>query len=283
MKKIFLFCASVALVGTMNAQLTSKKGAQILPEAGDWAISVKADPFISFASNLVTGFAGVSDPSSMTFNQYQEDQTIVFKKFTSSTTADRFIANFGHTSNTSVNAVLELDADGIAIADQFVDNTSRERETHIAVGYGKEFRKGAGRLQGYYGADAMLNVAGGSTTNSYGNDITRTEESSRLLKSKNGLSLGVGVRGFLGAEYFFAPKMSVGAEFGYGMSVYTQGAGRTTNETWNAADGAGETETDGTTRNMGFSMGFDQEIDSNTPFSHIAGAGVASLKLNLFF
>jgi hypothetical protein len=50
-----------------------------------------------------------------------------------------------------------------------------------------------------------------------------------------------------------------------------------------AANGAGETETDGTARSMGFSMGFDQEIDGNTPFSHIAGAGIASLKLNLFF
>ena len=77
--------------------------------------------------------------------------------------------------------------------------------------------------------------------------------------------------------------MSVGAEFGYGLSVYSQGAGSTTKETWSAANGAGETETDGTARSMGFSMGFDQEIDSNTPFSHIAGAGMASLKLNLFF
>jgi hypothetical protein len=283
MKKIFLFCASVALVGTMNAQLTNKKGAQMLPESGDWAISVKADPFISFASNLVTGFAGVSDPSSMTFNQYQEDQTLVFKKFTSNTTADRFIVNFGHTSNTSISSVSELDAAGAVIADQFVDDKSRVRTSHIGVGYGKEFRKGAGRLQGYYGADAMLYLAGGSTTNTYGNEIARTQEASRLLKSKDGLTLGVGARGFLGAEYFFAPKMSVGAEFGYGLSVYSQGAGKTTTETWNVTDGAGETETNGTSSSMGFSMGFDQEIDSNTPFSHVAGAGMASLKLNLFF
>jgi len=283
MKKIFLFCASVALVGTMNAQLTNKKGAQVLPESGDWAISVKADPFISFATNLVTGFAGVSDGSSVAFNQYQEDQTIVFKKFTSSTTADRFIANFGHTSNTEVSSVSELDADGLVVADKFVDNTSRERTSHIGLGYGKEFRKGAGRLQGYYGADAMLYLEGGSTTNTYGNDITRTQESSRLLKSKAGLAFGLGARGFLGAEYFFAPKMSLGAEFGYGLSVYMQGAGKSNTETWNATDGAGETETDGTSSNYGFSMGFDQEIDGGTPFSHIAGTGMASLKLNLFF
>ena len=283
MKKIFLFCASVALVGTMNAQLTNKKGAQILPETGDWAISVKADPFIAFATNLVTGFAGAADGSSVAFNQYQEDQTLVFKKFTSNTTADRFIVNFGHTSNTSIAAVAELDDNGLAIADQFVDNKSRVRTSHIGLGYGKEFRKGAGRLQGYYGADAMLFLQGGSTTNTYGNDITRTQESARLLKSKAGLTLGLGARGFLGAEYFFAPKMSLGAEFGYGLSVYSQGAGKSNTETWNATDGAGETETDGTSSSMGFSMGFDQEIDGNTPFTHIAGAGMASLKLNLFF
>ncbi len=283
MKKIFLFCASVALVGTMNAQLTNKKGAQILPESGDWAISVKADPFISFATNLVTGFAGVSDPGSVTFGQYQEDQTLVFKKFTSNTTADRFIVNFGHTSNTSVSSVAELDAAGDSIANQFVDNKSRVRSTQIGLGYGKEFRKGAGRLQGYYGADAMLFLKGGSTTNTYGNEIVRTEEASRLLKSKDGLTLGLGARGFLGAEYFFAPKMSVGAEFGYGLSIYGQGNGKSNTETWTAVDGAEETETNGTSSSYGFSMGFDQEIDSNTPFSHVAGAGMASLKLNLFF
>ena len=42
MKKIFLFCASVALVGTMNAQLTSKKGENYLPEAGEYAIGADA-------------------------------------------------------------------------------------------------------------------------------------------------------------------------------------------------------------------------------------------------
>jgi hypothetical protein len=283
MKKIFLFCASLALVGTMNAQLTNKKGAQILPESGDWSISVKADPFISFATNLITGFAGVSDPGSVTFGQYQEDQTLVFKKFTSNTTADRFIVNFGHTSNTSIASVSELDEAGAVIADQYVDNKSRVRTSHIGLGYGKEFRKGSSRLQGYYGADAMLFLEGGSTTNTYGNDIVRTQEASRLLKTKDGLKLGLGARGFLGAEYFFAPKMSLGAEFGYGLSVYSQGSGKSTTETWNATDGAAETETDGTSRSLGFSMGFDQEIDGNTPFSHIAGAGMASLKLNLFF
>ncbi|MDP4630060.1 MAG: hypothetical protein NWQ44_09005 [Flavobacteriales bacterium] len=283
MKKIFLFCASVALVGTMNAQLTNKKGAQILPETGDWAISVKADPFISFASKLVTGFTSGADAGSLTFNQYQEDNTLVFKKFTSNTTADRFIANFGHTSNTSINSVAELDENGAAIADAFVDDKSRVRTTHIGLGYGKEFRKGTSRLQGYYGADAMIYLEGGSTTKSYGNDIVRTQDAARLLKSKQGLTLGVGARGFLGAEYFFAPKMSVGAEFGYGACIYTQGAGNSKNETWNSTDGPGESETNGTSRSLGFSMGFDQEVDSNTPFSHVVGSGVASLKLNLFF
>ena len=283
MKKIFLFCASIALVGTMNAQLTNKKGAQILPESGDWAISVKADPFIAFASNLVTGFAGAADSSSTTFGQYQEDHTLVFKKFTSSTTADRFIVNFGHTSNTNVTSVAELDENGVAIVDQFVDNKSRIRTTHIGLGYGKEFRKGAGRLQGYYGADAMLYLEGGATTNTYGNDITRTQDPTRTLKIKNGLMFGIGARGFLGVEYFFAPKMSVGAEFGYGASVYSKGAGSVTNETWNVADGASETTTDGTASSTGASLGFDQEIDGSSPFSHVAGAGMASLKLNLFF
>lgn len=283
MKKIFLFCACVALVGTMNAQLTSKKGMQILPESGDWSFSIKADPFINMASGLVTGLTSGSNNTAPTFDQYFDNQTLVFKRFTSSTTADRLLLNVGHTSNTSITQVDELDENGIAIADSYVNNSSRERSTHIGVGLGREYRRGHGRLQGYYGADAMVWLKGGSTTNNYGNDIARTQEASRDTKVREGLTIGLGVRGFLGAEYFFAPKMSVGAEFGYGLSVYSVGASKTKSETWNAADGAGETETNGTSRSLGASMDYDQDIDSNNPFSQVVGAGKSALKLSFYF
>jgi hypothetical protein len=47
MKKVILtFVAIFGVVVLLNAQeLTSKKGFTILPEAGDWSISMDATPF----------------------------------------------------------------------------------------------------------------------------------------------------------------------------------------------------------------------------------------------
>jgi hypothetical protein len=35
---------------------------------------------------------------------------------------------------------------------------------------------------------------------------------------------GFGLRGFIGAEYFFMPKMSIGGEFGWGLAYVKNGA-----------------------------------------------------------
>lgn len=55
MKKILLICASIALVGTMNAQLTSKKGENYLPQAGDYSIGTDATSALGYFGNLFNG------------------------------------------------------------------------------------------------------------------------------------------------------------------------------------------------------------------------------------
>ena len=49
---------------------------------------------------------------------------------------------------------------------------------------------------------------------------------------------GVGVSAFVGVEYFFAPKMSIGGEFGWGLGLNqgsgVSGNGETVSEAWSS-------------------------------------------------
>ncbi len=44
---------------------------------------------------------------------------------------------------------------------------------------------------------------------------------------------GLGLRGFIGAEYFIFPKIAIGGEFGWGLALRTVGKSTTKYETWN--------------------------------------------------
>jgi hypothetical protein len=63
-----------------------------------------------------------------------------------------------------------------------------------------------------------------------------TTATSRTLTSKAGSTFGFGVRGFIGAEYFFAPKMSIAAEYGWGLNLSSTKGSETVTEFWGLAD-----------------------------------------------
>jgi len=113
-----------------------------------------------------------------------------------------------------------------ALPPQVTDKFSL-KSTTIGLGVGKEMRRGKTRLQGYYGADAMIWLSMASQKYEYGNAMTAipgagqsatpTSTSwntstgavtnvsglgSRTISSKQGMTFGIGVRGFIGAEYF---------------------------------------------------------------------------------
>ena len=48
-----------------------------------------------------------------------------------------------------------------------------------------------------------------------------------------GIRLTLGVSAFGGAEYFFLPKISIGAEVGWGISYQHTGQGISVSEKWN--------------------------------------------------
>jgi hypothetical protein len=56
----------------------------------------------------------------------------------------------------------------------------------------------------------------------------------RITQNKAGATFGLGIRGFIGAEYFIFPKIAVGGEFGWGLVVANIGDGSVTKESLDA-------------------------------------------------
>jgi hypothetical protein len=254
MKRKVLFVASLFLATATFAQdgLTSKKGEAYLPEAGDWSIGFDGTPFLNFAGNLLNGTQNNTMAPSWAGNNHGVDQVITGKMFKDENTAYRASLRIGFGSNsttTMVDSAAGTSNPGIGALENKVSNSDG---LTFAVGAGIEKRKGNTRIQGYYGAEAFIGFeSNGSTTNDYGFAMDSTNVangdalSGRQLESKNGSRFTFGLRGFVGVEWFVAPKVSLGAEYGWGiamnMNTGDTGAGETTTEIWNATDQAVET------------------------------------------
>ena len=88
---------------------------------------------------------------------------------------------------------------------------------NIVLSVGKEWRRGHGRLQGFYGADAYLMFGSSSTKYTYGNDYTTlfTSANSTSWTNASGTAPVVGAVGSLMSR---PTKESFGSTFGIGCS-----------------------------------------------------------------
>lgn len=256
MKKLFAFGAALLVAGAMNAQLTSKKGEAYLPASGDWSIGIDGTSAINYFGNMLNNSAG----NGLAYNYTNANNMITGKMFTSDNTAYRAALRIGMNSN-SVTTPVASSADPT----KTVDNVTKTSNNFVGLGAGMEYRRGATRLQGYYGAMAMLTYAGGGVKNTYGNDALAGD----VMEVKNGTSIGFGLRGFIGVEYFVLPKISVGGEFGWGVGFNSTGASTTT-----VANGDG-TNTDVT---GGKGSTFSLDTDNNA-----FGMAPAALLVNFHF
>ena len=94
MRKLLLTAAFASAVAFGNAQtMTSKEGTPILPESGDWSISIDAAPLGTLFRN--------SGSSAFT-NQYLQNMTIIGKMMTSATSAFRGKVRIGFGSTSEV-------------------------------------------------------------------------------------------------------------------------------------------------------------------------------------
>jgi hypothetical protein len=101
----------------------------------------------------------------------------------------------------------------------------------------------------------------------------------KAFSCKNCTTISFGVRGFIGAEYFVLPKMSIGGEFGWGLGLSTTGKSKTTYEAV-GNNGASATDATGSTTIEGAKQGgFALDTDGNNSVWGPTG----SLRLNLYF
>lgn len=269
MKKSTLFVAALAFgVTTAFAQdLTSKKGEPILPEAGDYAIGVDATPFIGYFGNMMNG--NLSN-SPFGWNFTNSGAMITGKMFTSETMAYRGAIRIGFGSAKTGNYVTKNGT--VSNPPEMVLDERKSSYNFIGLGGGLEWRRGKGRLQGYWGGMAMISFGGSKTEYTYGNafdatytspvstdwsDTTSTGMPVRNVSSKSGSTIGFGLRGFVGAEFFILPKLSIGGEFGWGLGFSKMGEGESVTATW---DSANNTTKETTTTTAGSSsFGFDTD------------------------
>jgi hypothetical protein len=298
-KSITMLAVAFGVTGAFAQDLTSKKGEPILPEAGDWAISVDATPFLNYAGNF---FGKNANNVAPTFNFFNGNQTVVGKYFTDASTAFRAGIRLGFGGPTVRNQVRDLSAPTTTVypaVQNRVENVYKTRNTNVGLSFGYEKRKGKTRLQGFYGGDLGIGINSVKETFEYGNALVPTSTSStaptvfitaadnftgannvvtassllapstivgnqaRITERKSGLAFSFGLRAFIGAEYFIAPKLSLGGEFGWGIGATFAGVSRTTyetvgNTTGNALDNAvNTTEIEGDDRQGSFTLDTD--------------------------
>lgn len=306
MKKIIL-TATMALCsvglfaqssGSGSSGLMSKKGEMILPEAGDWAISFDATPFLNYFGRFLSN-AGATSPTAGFLNP--ASQTIVGKYYVDAQTAYRGVVRIGFNSNTMTHMTMQ----DVTVAQNppysTVTDQLKVSNHFIGLGAGMEKRKGKTRLQGYYGAELMFWLAAsGDSTMTYGNPYDATNFPSpnsynwatgvegamgpggRTISDKPGSMFGVSVQGFIGFEYFFMPKISVGAEYTWGINFWSQGQGTTKTEVVYTDVNSGNPVDATISNKTGKSSHFGVDTGVNSMFGN-SNSGAANLNIIFHF
>ncbi len=277
MKKTVLFAAALVATTIVNAQtgeITSNRGENWLSQDGDWGLTIDATPFLNYAGNLFNGTSGNQAPSWSSYNTWDPynwanggDEgafgsttraVIGVKKLIDANTAYRGKVRLGFYSHKETNLV--ADATPGAAAGSTVEDVTKWNGNTIQLGAGIEKRVGSTRVVGIYGAEANIGIAGQKKSYEYGNAIANTAENNdrRITEEKQGGAFMFGVNAFAGVEWFCAPKMSIGAEYSWGIMMASKGFGTDSYEVGaNAPSGTQSSQDSGTKTN-------DFGIDTNS-------------------
>lgn len=179
---VVISCYCISATGQESAHVfLNKSGVNILPEKGDLSIGIDAVPFLNLLNDK---------GDSPGFNFVQGIPTISIKYFNTDRSAIRLNVSINHTSL----------KDGDDKFNQFVKDIS----TDIGLEAGYEKRLGKSRVQGFYGLEGGIST--GKEKNSDNTNFVFTEDS----------YFAVTLDGFIGVEYFVAPKLSLGGQFSWG-------------------------------------------------------------------
>ncbi|MBL7935092.1 MAG: hypothetical protein JNM51_04705 [Bacteroidia bacterium] len=299
-KSIALVALAFGVTGAFAQDLTSKKGEPFLPEAGDYAIGIDATPFLNYVGNFFGKNVANNAP---TWNFANTNLTITGKSFKDANTAYRASINLGFANNGGKIMVTDRSVTTPPTYPTLptqVENKYKSSSTSIGLSAGIEKRRGKTRLQGVYGAEVGLGINTSGSKYTYGNALSVSAtnpvgvstsgdgmngnanittdsygNSARVTKVKNGLAFSFGVRAFVGAEYFVAPKVSIGGEFGWGLGLSINGKSTTSLESIGGTTPAVGTQEREGAKSSSFVLGTDNKNAFFGP--------AASLRLNLHF
>ncbi|MBN8652976.1 MAG: hypothetical protein J0L67_16200 [Cytophagales bacterium] len=259
MRNFFAFLFMVTSLAALSQNetvepLKNKKGVLLLPQTGEWGLGISASPLLQYTGNLLNGN---TNNSGAAFNYSTNPASIgnniaVFGKYVKNENT-HYRARFNASVATVIDKVV-LSADVLTPDPEDPAFTEDRRSTNsrtFILSAGIEKRRGSTRLQGFYGAEALLGYFGQSAKFEYGNSISAdftsptsnnfgnnfngfTSDGDRIRSTsrRTGNSLLIGARGFIGVEYFFAPRISLGGEFGYMISLRSNGKTVVETEQW---------------------------------------------------
>jgi hypothetical protein len=212
--------------------LRSSKGTYILPQSGDWGLGTSARPFLEYFGTL---FSGNNTAPNLDFHQV--NQGLFVKKFTDEKTAIRLGLFLNNVSGSSKLVVQDLTPG--SPSDATVTDVKSTNQMGGTLLMGLEKRRGAGRLQGIYGYEGFVGYSSGAVeTIVYGNSMeyyANAISASRVVKNPSSAPVfNLGAQAFIGFEYFFAPKFSIGGEFNIRLLYAINSATSKQEEVWDA-------------------------------------------------
>lgn len=280
-------------VDKTETTLVNKKGFKILPEEGDFAIGVNAVPYFEYLGN----FFGKTGKNTLSINDFD----IFGRYYIDNESAIRFniyINNKNKYENRYVQddvAVLSNPASNAQVKDT---RNTKDNAYGLMAGY-QRFR-GYGRLRGFYGGQLGYVRSRKRIIYNYGNSISQTNQNptisdlsawtgnARPLSNKQVATNNVVLGAFAGVEYYFAPKICIGAEVRLNAILTFSGETKVKNEYWNGTK-VGEKETvlspgDMEVQISSFGHGNKAEVDELlTPSNTINDFSAATIYLMFTF
>lgn len=213
----------IKLIDEETEPLRGKRGQLILPEKGNIGLSVNVVPLFHWLGNSFNANASNLYASGNRFFNILGSSVIMGRHMMSDKNALRVALGFRHH-----HAYEER-----AHNHQIIDTRTGSIGSYV-LNIGAERRVGKGRLQGYYGLDFIVGLrTEGANVYTYGNSFSPSNPNpsstdwggniignDRVLIEETRVTVSAGIRPFVGLEYFVAPKISIGAEFG-GSLIYS--------------------------------------------------------------
>lgn len=270
MKKLIVIILSACLFPAM-LWAEEKQQKQYLPEEGDWALGIDVVPILKYIGNAFNGTNGSNELSHVGGTPFTSGHfgnqglmptvSIMGKYMLTDEWAVR--ANVGLMISSANDKAYSIDDKALAenpFSEAKVVDGARYDRNGMSMLLGAEYRKGARRIQGVFGAGLLFAFQNSKETYSWGNALTEINQSPtshsfanmptlptgyRALKQNGaGSDFYLGLTGSAGVEWFVAPKIALGAEVNlslyyiFGTQTYVESEG------YNATLGKVETRTD---------------------------------------